>query len=137
MKRYALIKNGELLYITDSIPTKQTYLSEKEYKKVLDSEQEKIDAMTTEELLNYQEPSNVKITGIDYDEAIEFYFDGKPILQNGEIIEDQSEKIARRQELKVRIWNLITQKSGMVELGEDITDIEAEITALKEEYKAL
>ncbi len=50
----------------------------------------------------------------------------------------EAERIeVRKTEIREYLGNLVAQKSGMVELGEDVTDIEAEITALKEEYKTL
>lgn len=135
--QYAIIKNGEILYITDNIPTKQVYFSQKEMDKILQDEAIKIASMTTEELFNYQEPSNVKIQGIDYDEAIEYSFSGKPVLQNGQIIEDNSEKIARKQEIKKQLGELSIIRNGMVILVEDTTDIDAQITALKGEYASI
>lgn len=83
---YWIIKDWKLCYSVEELPVKTQYYTEKEMKKMEsailqdetlseDEKQEKIKTL-----------SNVKVEGIDYDEAIEYSFDWPPEYINGEIV---------------------------------------------------
>lgn len=106
---YAIIKNNEVLYITDEIPTKQTY----------------------------NEDWEIIINWIDYDDYMEYDFIWKPLLVNGEIIEDTTEKENLKLSIITKLWELKTQKDWLELLWEDLTEIENQINNLKNEYNLI
>ena len=134
---YAIIKNSEILYTSDSIPTKQEYHTEEEMGVIREIEAERIALMSSEDLLNYVEPSNVKVAGIDYDEAIKYNFKGKPRLVDGKIEEDRTEIELQKKELQKQIGELSLQKAGLETLREDTEAIQASIDSLKNEYERI
>jgi hypothetical protein len=96
--------------------------------------------------------------GLVYDEVIEYEQEGRVCYENGKIIpwEESEEKEKEDTESEERIrkdqeeWiknrpsqivellgKLTTEHSGIKALGEDTTEIDAQIGALKEEYKKM
>lgn len=92
--------------------------------------------------------------GLIYDEVIEYKEEGRITYENGKIIkyEDSEEKAAedkaaaeaakaaaekRKKEIITTLGTLKGEKDGLELIGEDITAVEQQITALQKEYKEI
>ncbi len=137
MKKYAIVKDGAITYVTEGIPTKQEYFSEEEMARILEEEKAKVDAMTTEELLDYAAPSNIKVPGIEYDEAVPFDFEGRPVLVDGKVVPDPEPAKLRKAEIVQMLGKLSDTRKGLESLGEPTGEVDADIETLKTEYATL
>ena len=134
MTKYALIKDGQLLYITEQPTTKQVYFTDSEYQKILDAEPQ---FLTPEEAAEYVAPSNIKTPGIDYDEEIAFDFEGDPMYIDGKVIENPAYKQQKKQAILDELAAIKSDIDALTLIGEDTKDLEARAAELKTQYKAL
>jgi len=160
---YAYIKNGGLILTSDSLFDKQIeevaemqLVTDTLTRTVIDPETGK---EITEEYQGQEYMDRVIVQpfvpGLIYDEVIEYTEEGRVTYENGKLIpyEESEEKAAedkkaeeeaaaeakKRKETRPQViieelGKLKTENDGLALVGGDTTEVEARITALKEEY---
>lgn len=161
---YCYIKDGRLVTtspqfipkrqeeITENIlkteKVEETYTDDEGKENTRTVEREYIETVVTQQFMDW----------LVYDEVLETELEGRVCYENGKIIaweeseekskEDDEEskrteaeleesKKGRPSEIIELLGKLTAQKSGMKALGEDTSEIDATMSALKEEYKNL
>lgn len=162
---YCYIKDGQLVTTSPELISKRQEEVTEEVLKTREIEQTATNPETGEEETTTITQEYIEtviktpfVDGLVYDEVIETKLDGRITYENGKIIayEDSAEKKEedarlaeqeekerqeyaknRPEEIIKALGNLAREKDGLIILGKNTADIDAQIEALKEEYEAL